>query len=156
MNAALLSWIREQQASKEYISFVGLEFNENSEFRGRFRKPLGLDFDTKGKVMITIPQLKIPGDIIAPIHTSSIRLDIAIGGCMLDLSQSTDFASTAIKIPYKDSAAPIKEELKFTCKPGSINVVAASLHYFTKKDGREKEIVNERWTPASIVAAVIK
>ena len=156
MNAALLNWLRQQKPIEEDISFVGLEFNDKSPFSARFRKQLVVDFDTKGKVIIKVPRLKIPDDIIAPAHTSSIRLNIAIAGCMLNLSQSTDLASATIKMPSNDSVAAIKEEMKFTCKPGSINVVAVSLHYITKKDGREKEIIDERWTPASIVAAVVK
>src|SRR6185436_3833372 len=154
MNAGLLGWLR-QKPKEEHISFVGLEFNKKSAFSSRFRKQLLVDFNTKGKVMIAVPQLKIPEDIIAPAYTSSLRLDIAVAGCMLKLPQHSDLASTSIEIPYRDSVATIKEELKFNCKPDSINVVAVSLHYLTKKDGTEKEIVDDRWTPASIVAAVV-
>ena len=157
MNAALLNWIRQEKPIEGNISFVGLEFNDKSEFSSRFKKELLVDFDTKGKVIITVPRLKIPNDIVAPSYTSSVRLNIAAAGSMLDLHQLADAASVSIEVPYKDGwMDTIKKELKFNCKAGSINVVVVSLHYIAKKDRLEKEILDVRWTPATIVAAVVK
>jgi hypothetical protein len=155
LNAALLSWLRQEKPIAENISFVGLEFNDKSLFSERFRKELLVDFDTKGKVMIAVPRLKIPDDIVAPSHTVSVKLNIAVAGCMLQLPQHTDAAYVSINIPYKDGWTDvIKKELKFNCKAGSINVVAVSLHYITKKDGQELEIFDDRWTPVTILAAI--
>ena len=156
MNAAILNWIREEKPVEGNISFVGLEFNDKSQFSSRFKKELVVDFDTKGKVIITVPRLKIPNDIVAPSYTSSVRLDIAAAGSMLDLPRFTDAASVSIEIPYKEGwMDTIKKELKFSCKAGSINIVVVSLHYIAKKDRLEKVIVDDRWTPATIVAAGI-
>ena len=157
MNAALLKWLRQERPDDVNSSIDTVEFNDKSEFSSRFRKELLVDFNTKGKVMINIPRLKIPDDIAAPSNTTSVRLDIAIAGCMLKEPQPTETASTSIKILYKDGSitAAVEKELKFNCKAGSINVVAVSLHYFIKEEGHETEVINDRWTPAAIIAAVI-
>lgn len=156
MNAALLSWLRQSTPIEENISFVGLELNDKSSFNSKFRKSLLIDFGTKGTVMITVPALKIPNDIVAPLNTSSVRLDVAVAGTMLGLPQNTDIAAVSIEIPHKDGwVNAITKELKFECKAGSLNVVAVSLHYITGKSGRVSEITDERWTPATIAAAVV-
>lgn len=156
MNAALLSWLRQSTPIEENISFVGLELNDRSAFSSKFRKGLLIDFSTTGKVLITVPALKIPNDIVAPSNTSSVRLDLAVAGSMLNERRNTDVAATSIEIRYKDGwMDAITKELQFHCKAGSINVVAVSLHYITGKSGAEMEIADERWTPATIVAAVV-
>jgi hypothetical protein len=156
MNAGLLSWLRQQTPIEDNISFIGLEFNEKSAFKSKFRKELLIDFSVEGKVIITIPALKIPNDIVAPFNTSLIRLDFAVGGSRLQFSQNTAFAAAAIEIPYKDGwTDTITKELDFHCQPDTINVVAVSLHYTTGNGGWAKENVDERWTPATIVAAVV-
>ena len=83
-------------------------------------------------------------------------MNIAVAGCMLDFPRHTDAAAAIIEIPYKEGWMPaITKELRFNCKAGSINIVVASLHYIAKKDGQQKEIADDRWTPAAIVAAMI-
>ena len=155
-NAALLGWLRQEKTIEEHIPFAGLELNDKSALRSRVKKELLVDFQTKGKVLITLPGLKIPNDIAAPSNTSLIRMDIAVAGCMLNFPQHTDAAAAIIEIPYKAGWMPaITKELKFNCKAGSINLVVASVHYIAKKDGQQKEIFDDRWTPAAIVAAVV-
>lgn len=156
INAALLGWLRQEKPLEAYIPFVGLELNDKSAFGSRLKKELLIDFQTKGKLLATLPRLKIPDDITAPSNTSLIRVDIAVAGCMLNLPRHTDAAAANIEIPYKDGWMPaITKELKFECKAGSINIVVASLHYLTKKDGQVKEIADDRWAPAAIVAAAV-
>jgi hypothetical protein len=155
MNSALLSWLRQPPPIEENISFVGLELNDKSVFSSKFRKGPLIDFSTKGKVIITVPALKIPNDIVAPSNTESVRLDFAVAGTMLRLPRNIDGAAASIEIPYNDGwIDTITKEMKFDCNEGALNVVAVSLHY-TCKFGREREITDERWTPATIVAAVV-
>jgi hypothetical protein len=156
MSAALRKWLNEGKSLEETIAIEKPEFNDKALFGERFKKELLIDFNTRGKVIITVPRLKIPDDIDAPPNTLYIRLDIAVAGCMLELPAATDAASASIKINYKEGRMDaIQEELKFKCKAGSINVVASSLHYFTRQDGREQENVDDRWTPVAIVAGTI-
>ena len=96
MNAALLSWLRQPIPIEENISFVGLELNDRSTFGSKFRKELLVDFETKGKVMITVPALKIPNDLVAPSHTALVRLDLAVAGTMLSLPRNTDAAAAIV------------------------------------------------------------
>jgi len=157
MNSALFSWLHQAQPGEKNISLIGLELNDKTPFRSRFRKELLAGFDTKGKVTITVPQLKIPNDIIAPSNVLSVRLDIAIGGAMLDRPLESNTASVSVEIPYIDGLMPaITKELEYDCKSGSINVVAVSLHYMIKKNGEEQEIADDRWKPATILAAVTR
>jgi len=155
MNAALLSWLRQPAPIEENISFVGLELNDKSLFSSKFRKALLIDFSAKGKLIITVPALKIPNDIVAPSNTASVRLDFAVAGTMLRWPQNMGSSAASIEIPYNDGwMDAITKELEFDCKEGALNVVAVSLHY-TCKFGRVREITDERWTPAAIVAAVM-
>jgi len=156
MSAALRKWLQGENSIDESIAVEKPEFNDKSIFTERFKKELLVDFDTKGKVIISVPRLNIPDDIDAPSNTLYIRMDIAVAGCMLENPAPTDAACTSIKIIYKDGwKDSIQTELKFKYKAGSINVVAVSLHYIIKKDGPEQEIFDDRWTPATIVAAVM-
>ena len=154
MNAALLSWLR-QEKPEEHISFVGLEFNEKSTMTSKLKQQPLVDFSKKGKVIISFPQLKIPEDIVAPSNTTSVRMDIAAVGFMFsELFQPTALAKANVEIAYKKGLLPVvKKELAFNCKPGSLNIVAMSLHYITSKYSDVKEITDDRWMPAAIIAA---
>src|SRR5215831_10895904 len=113
MNAALLKWLRQEKPLKENISFVGLEFNDKSPFSEQFQKELSVDFSTKGKAIITIPQLKIPDDIVAPSNTVYVRTNIAIKRYKHKKPTPKDENSISIKIKYKNgSIAPVEQELK--------------------------------------------
>jgi len=156
MSAALRKWLRREKPIEEIISLERPEFNDKSLFSSKFRKDLLVDFGTKGKVMITVPRLKIPDDIVAPSHTISVRLDIAVAGSTIKDPQPTEAAFASINMPYKNGwIAAATTELGFNCRIGTINVVAVSLHYMIKEDGHETEIVDDRWTPVAIVAAVM-
>jgi hypothetical protein len=154
MNAALLTWLR-QEKPEENISFVGLEFNEKSTLTSKLKQQPIVDFSKKGKILISFPRLKIPDDLLAPSNTTSVRMDIAaVGFIFSELFQPTAFAKASVEIPYKKGLLPaVKGELAFNFKPGSLNVIAMSLHYITSKYSVVKEIADERWTPSAIIAA---
>jgi hypothetical protein len=153
MNAALLSWLR-QENPEEDISFIGLEFNEKSTLSSKLKQQPVVDFSKKGKIIISFPRLKIPEQIPAPSNTTSVRMDIGAVGLILSDFQVPAFTSASVEIPYKDGLLPeMKKELAFNCKPGSLNVVAMSLHYIATKYSEVKEVVDPRWLPAAIIAA---
>jgi len=150
MNAALMSWFRQEQPMAEHISFVGVEFNEKSTLASKFRQQPAVDFSKNGKIVISFPELRIPEDIVAPSNTTSVRIGLAAVGCMFPGFNPTGVTSESIEIPYKQGALPaMKKEL--ACKPGSLNVVAMCLRYKTKNS--EMEITEQRWMPAAIIAA---
>ena len=152
MNAALLSWFRQEKAIAEHISFVGVEFNEKSTLASKFRQQPGVDFSKKGKIVISFPELRIPEDIVAPSNTTSVRIAFAAVGCMFPQLFPTGLASDSIEIPYKGGLLPaMKKELAF--KPGSLNVVAMSLRYTTSKNSEVNEVTDKHWRPAAIIAA---
>ena len=154
MNAALLTWLRQEKPIEEHISFVGLEFNEKSTLASRLRQRPVVDCSEKGKIVISFPRLKIPEDILAPPNTTAVRIGIAAAGFMLSQFQLTACASVSIEIPYEEGSLPVmKKELAFNCKPGSLNVIAMSLRYKTSTNSEAMEITDQRWMPAAIIAA---
>ena len=152
MNAALLSWFRQEKPLEEHISFVGLEFNEKSTLTSKFRQQPEVDFSQKGKIVVSFPGLRIPEDIVAPPHTTSVQIKIGVVCFVFSAFNASGFGSDSIEIPYKASLPPMKKEVMLKGKLGDLNVVAMSLRYTTSQYSDVNEITDPKWMPAAIIA----
>src|SRR6185369_275712 len=108
LNASLLHWLRQKKSLKN-ISFIGFEFDRESELSSHCRQPFATSFSEKGKIIVTIPRLSIPQDILAPPDTKLLRLRIVAAGCSFDDLGITDHCSTIVELPFENGVMPQKQ-----------------------------------------------
>jgi len=151
LNTALFHWLRQEKPQRE-LSFVGFEFDPESELKFKFQKTLECEVGDNGIVKVTIPAFKIPADIVFPTGAERLQFTIGIVSCDLAHSAILDYNQGKIEIPLQTGETRSKKvELRLTPKGKTINMVAAGLRYLTKEGD---EVLRSRGR-ASRSAAII-
>lgn len=153
LDAALRQWLKKESLTEEAATtpLEYLDLRKNTSFQAMFRKPVASNWSPARKLMVTIPALELPRDIVAPPDTTEVCLKLALAGCRLRDFSTLPGSSTEIQMNYESGNLPARElELEFEPEPGSIYVFAAGLQY--KREGRQEgKALGEEWTPVAII-----
>jgi hypothetical protein len=152
-NTALFHWFR-QKKPLEQVSFVGFEFNPESELNLQLRKKLKCEVAENGTVRLIIPALTIPDDILFPKGTQLLQFNIAAVGCDLNYLSAVSGDQARIEIPFETGRVSSKTvNLRLELKRNTINIVGVGLRYFGKQQGELVELGVPDWRSAAIIDA---
>lgn len=156
LNNALLQWMRKPLPAGPLITKLRhihkLPLNEEAELKHRMPVEMNVDWQTPGKVIVSIPSVVPKNEIRAPKHTVAIKITMTVTGCRIDKpTEKLAGHTSTIEMVYNDTRVPAAQiELPFTVEPGIINIVAASVKYFI---GDEEEVMVRHWRPAEVIGS---
>jgi hypothetical protein len=159
LSGAIARWLGQQNASElppyEDAAYIGnFNFTKGAGFTERFRVPFTVSQPQSNHITVTINAFRPVQNIQAPAGTVSIKLTIAVAGCILISGAPNGHATHTLNIPYNDMEVPAQVmEFDVPIVPGSLTVTAAKLQYYTVNSGNSEEIKNQAWMPVSMVNA---
>jgi len=160
LHAALLNWLRaggSAASDKEtLVPFLcGFEFNEQSLLNEKFKLKFTIAQNAQ-IITLKIPAFNPVEKLVAPPHTSSIRLNIIIATCNFITQELIKNTSNKILIPYSSSEVAA-QQIGFDLKPksGDSCMAVIALNYYTSADGTTGLIDSIKWKPTAIAEAII-
>lgn len=154
---AVLQWLRlenldSRQEKLEYIH--GFEFNPKSELSTRFKRPIEVDFNEKGKIHVNIPPFDVPSDIGAPVHTVMLQWHVIASSCKIKDYQYCGYAHDKLEMPFNPGpAAKQTITLNLEIQKGTVTVVVVALRYVASRRAKVAVLNEPAWLPTAVVGS---
>ena len=153
LNATLAKWLRSDKSNAGLSHLEGFEFNVEALIKEIVRKSISIDWTTKGKVILKMPDLVPVRDIAAPFNTRELHWQIMVVSITHKERPSIRNSYTSsINMAY-DSEPRAAENLSipFIINSGDLTVVAVALQYTSERKGELVIVGDKRWKPANIL-----
>jgi hypothetical protein len=153
MNMAVQSWLKTKPDLTESQDRLEHLHDLDINVMWRIKFPIEVDWSKPGNVQLKFPAFNPQNDIAGKAGTTHIIWKIAVAGITTaEYPQPLRNALAEFRTPYtKDELQENIISLPYKVEPGTINVVALSLHFcFDEHETRQKQ---KTWEPAGLVGA---
>jgi len=155
LNATLAKWLRRDKSNAGLSHLEGFEFNMEALLKEKVRKSLSIDWTTKGKVILKMPELVPVRDIAAPVNTRELHWQIMVASISHNKIPTVrnSYTNSINMVYYNEPRAAENLSMPFVINSGDLAVVAVALQYTSERKGDLVIVDDNRWKPAMILGS---
>ncbi len=157
LDNAILQWIRNGREKKASLRMIEeVELYEGYTLQQRLKFPFAINWNSTGNILIQIPSIDMRAQVVAPAHTTAIKLRIAVTGCKLKDYSNTGMHFVDLQWLYTGAMAAQSISLPFAIQQNTLTVVAARMIYIAEGKKGRREVQVKRWLPAGVIGTFYK